>query len=76
MNSKVSVKDHPLRYSLANEIHARPSPSLKSPCQAAYLVFKREHNAASRDRRVDLEQLNSASSGDWSHTLFWSDREL
>jgi len=59
MNSKVSVKDHPLRYSLANEIHARPSPSLKSPFQAAYLVFKREHNAASRDRRVDLEQLNA-----------------
>ena len=40
-------------------MHARPSPSLETPCRAAYLVFKREHNAASRDRQADVEHLKA-----------------
>ena len=28
------VQDHPLRYKLANELHARPFPTLDAPCTA------------------------------------------
>ena len=33
------IQDHPLRYRLANELHARPFPSLKAPCRAVYLAI-------------------------------------
>lgn len=32
--------DHPLRYALANELHARPFPKVGSPSQAACLAMK------------------------------------
>ncbi|MEM9434829.1 MAG: DUF3422 domain-containing protein [Pseudomonadota bacterium] len=51
------MKDHPLRYSLANELHARPFPTLQPPCSAIYLAIKRSDNAASRDRSEDLNHL-------------------
>ncbi len=51
------IEDHPLRYGLANELHARPFPSLEAPCRAAFLAIKRPHNAASRDRDADLAHL-------------------
>ena len=49
--------DHPLRYKLANELHARPSPSLGAPCFAAYLAIKPERDAARRDRSEDRAHL-------------------
>ncbi len=52
-----SFKDHPLRYALANELHARPFPSLDAPCFAAYLAIKPEHDAANRDRDADRAHL-------------------
>jgi len=51
------IEDHPLRYALANELHARPFPSLKAPCYAAYLAVKRPENAAGRDRDADRAHL-------------------
>lgn len=51
------LEDHPLRYELANELHARPFPSLDVPCTAAYLAIKRTEDAAGRDRQADLNHL-------------------
>jgi uncharacterized membrane-anchored protein len=51
------LEDHPLRYELANELHARPFPSLSAPAHAAYLALKKVGNAASRDREVDRAHL-------------------
>ena len=52
-----ALRDHDLRYALANELHARPFPTLSAPCQAAYLAIKRPSDAAARDRSADLAHL-------------------
>ncbi|PWR00810.1 DUF3422 domain-containing protein [Meridianimarinicoccus roseus] len=49
--------DHDLRYSLANELHARPFPSLAAPCRAIHLAIKQPTDAASRDRATDRAHL-------------------
>ena len=51
------IKDHDLRYQLANELHARPFPSLQAPCRAAYLAIKQPADAAARDRDLDRAHL-------------------
>ncbi len=51
------INDHPLRYQLVNELHARPFPVLKAPCRAAYLAIKPERDAAARDRDLDRAHL-------------------
>jgi uncharacterized membrane-anchored protein len=51
------IEDHPLRYALANELHARPFPSLDAPCRAAFLAIKQPQNAAARDREADRAHL-------------------
>ncbi len=51
------IDDHPLRYSLANELHARPFPSLEAPCHAVYLAIKQPEDAAGRDRALDRGHL-------------------
>jgi len=53
------ISDHPLRYELANELHARPFPSLSAPCTAAFLAVKRPDEAASRDRAEDRAHLTA-----------------
>ncbi|UWQ13352.1 DUF3422 domain-containing protein [Aliiroseovarius sp. M344] len=52
-----SMDDHPQRYALANELHARPSPALKAPATAVYLAVKRPEDASSRDRDADRAHL-------------------
>lgn len=52
-----AIEDHPLRYQLANELHARPFPSLVAPCHAVYLAVKEPIEAANRDRAADLAHL-------------------
>ncbi|MCV2881367.1 DUF3422 family protein [Actibacterium sp. XHP0104] len=52
-----ALTDHPLRYDLSNELHARPFPSLTPPCRAAFVAIKRAENAASRDRQADRAHL-------------------
>ncbi len=51
------IEDHPLRYELANELHARPFPALEAPCHAVYIAIKQPENAASRDRDADRAHL-------------------
>jgi len=51
------ITDHPLRYKLANELHARPFPSLTTPCRAVYLAVQQPKDAASRDRDEDFAHL-------------------
>ncbi len=51
------IADHPLRYPLNNELHARPFPELTAPCRAAYLAIKQPSGAAKRDRSLDRAHL-------------------
>ena len=51
------ITDHPLRYELANELHARPFPALTASGRAVFLAIKRPEEAASRDRQADLDHL-------------------
>lgn len=49
--------DHPLRYDLANELHARPFPTIAHGSEAALLALKAPRNAAARDRAADRAHL-------------------
>jgi uncharacterized membrane-anchored protein len=51
------IKDHPLRYALVNELHARPFPTLSVPCHAVYVAIKEEVQAVNRDRAADRAHL-------------------
>lgn len=51
------IHDHPLRYRLSNELHARPFPSVTSPCTVAYLAIKQPQEAVHRDRAQDRLHL-------------------
>lgn len=53
----ISITDHPLRYEIANELHARPFPAIVAPSSAAYLATKVAENAAGRDRDLDRAHL-------------------
>ena len=52
-----NIQDHTLRYALANELHARPFPSISAPCFAACLAIKQPTDAARRDRERDRAHL-------------------
>lgn len=51
-----SISDHPLRYTLANELHARPFPVIKAPAQAGFLALVRGDQGRDGDHAhlVDL----------------------
>ncbi|MEM1273490.1 MAG: DUF3422 domain-containing protein [Pseudomonadota bacterium] len=51
------IADHPLRFRLANELHARPFPVMQCPGQVAYIAVKQEKDAAKRDRSLDRDHL-------------------
>jgi len=51
------IQDHPLRYTLTNELHARPFPALQIPCHAAFLAIKPPKDAVTRDRDADRAHL-------------------
>lgn len=44
------ITDHPLRYALTGELHARPFPNVKAPQVVAFLAIKQAGDAAARDR--------------------------
>ncbi len=52
-----AIEDHPLRYQLANELHARPFPTIPVPSTVAYLAVKQPKEAVHRDRMADLQHL-------------------
>ena len=51
------LEDHPLRYQLSNELHARPFPSLSCPGEAVFMAIKQPVEAAKRDREIDRRHL-------------------
>ncbi|MEW2911799.1 DUF3422 domain-containing protein [Leisingera sp. JC11] len=51
------IQDHPLRYQLTNELHARPFPTMTCPCTVAYLAVKQPQEAVHRDRMQDMQHL-------------------
>jgi uncharacterized membrane-anchored protein len=51
------IQDHPMRYKLSNELHARPFPSFHAPGTVAYLAIKQPEHAVSRDREHDRADL-------------------
>ncbi|MGR3676998.1 MAG: DUF3422 family protein [Paracoccaceae bacterium] len=51
------IQDHPLRYQLSNEMHARPFPAIQNPCRVAYLAVKQPSEAVQRDRSLDWDHL-------------------
>lgn len=53
----VTIPEHSDRYRLANELHARPFPSIKAPCRAAFLAIKAAGPVGERDRRSEREHL-------------------
>ncbi len=53
------LRDHPRRYELANELHARPFPTMQAPSRAAFIAIKREEDAANRDRKLDRAHLEA-----------------
>ncbi|MDK3016160.1 DUF3422 family protein [Pseudodonghicola flavimaris] len=53
------IVDHPLRYPLANELHARPFPAMQEPATVVYLAIKQPSRAAGRDRAADLAHLTA-----------------
>ena len=55
---RARLEDHPLRYPLTGELHARPFPIVSAPCHAAFLAIKQPSDAASRDRSRDLAHLH------------------
>lgn len=52
-----SLTDHPQRYALVNELHARPFPELTAPCTAVFAAVKEPVEAAARDRGLDRAHL-------------------
>jgi len=53
------IEDHPLRFRLTNELHARPFPSVNAPCTACFLAIKHPENGAGRDRGADRAHLTA-----------------
>ncbi len=53
----MALVDHPLRYALTNELHARPAPAIPAPATAVFLALKVPHDAAARDRGHDRAHL-------------------
>ncbi|MGB0959494.1 MAG: DUF3422 family protein, partial [Halocynthiibacter sp.] len=49
--------DHPKRFMLTNELHARPFPSVSAPSWAVFVALKAPENAVERDRAADRAHL-------------------
>ncbi|GAB4386367.1 DUF3422 family protein [Albidovulum sp.] len=51
------TRDHPLRYALVNELHARPFPVIEVPGHAAFVAIKPPVDAHNRPREADRAHL-------------------
>ncbi len=56
---RVLPPDHPLRYPMTNELHARPFAEVRAPCQAVHLAFIPDENDPdpAQSQRGHLEAL-------------------
>lgn len=57
MRPMKQADDHPQRFDLVNELHARPPARITPPCTVAYLAFKPLGAAALRDLAEDMRHL-------------------
>ena len=53
----MTITDHPLRYALVNELHARPFPVLQVPSTAVFVAIKEADDQATRNKAVDRAHL-------------------
>lgn len=53
------IDDHPLRFALSNELHARPFPPVDAPCHALFIAVKPTRDAVKRDRARDRAHLHA-----------------
>lgn len=51
------ISDHPLRYKLTNELHARPFPAFDAPGFAVFLAIKSPQDDINLDREANLRHL-------------------
>jgi uncharacterized membrane-anchored protein len=51
------IDNHPQRFALSNELHARPFPTLTAPGPAVFLAIKKATGAMSRGENEDLNFL-------------------
>lgn len=51
------IPDHPVRFELANELHARPFPQMSAPATAAFLAVKQTAEAGREAARAHLVAL-------------------
>lgn len=51
------IDNHPLRYALANELHARPFPSIEHPARAAFLALKPADDVAVASKDAERAHL-------------------
>lgn len=51
------IKDHPMRYQLSNELHARPFPAMREGSRAVFLALKHPEGAGPDAAAVDLAHL-------------------
>ena len=56
---KGALADHPLRYPLTGELHARPFAELGAPGRALFLAIKQTGAAAERDANTDRAHLTA-----------------
>jgi len=56
---KGALADHPLRYALTNELHARPFVELDAPGRVLFLAIKQPKGAAERDPAADFAHLTA-----------------
>ncbi|MDG2406319.1 MAG: DUF3422 domain-containing protein, partial [Paracoccaceae bacterium] len=52
-----TIEDHSLRYTLTNELHARPFPAIAAPGTAVFLAINQENYVLGRNRAADLAHL-------------------
>lgn len=53
------IVDHPLRYRMANELHARPFPSISAAGTAVFLALKTPQDTIGGNRQAERDQLLS-----------------
>ena len=53
----MTLPDHPLRYALVNELHARPFPVLPVPSSAVFVAIKEPEDQAIRNKATDRAHL-------------------
>lgn len=57
VNAMPPIHDHPMRYRLSNELHARPFPSVSAGSRAVFLALKHREGAGPEAAQADFAHL-------------------